>query len=470
VFTYFLSFVFYCITGLIVPLVMIEGELNVKTLLFFSIVNYGTFRLSKLMHKKEPFLLEVSFFIFVYVFLGLTPLVQSNLNKFPLNGFYANDEILWAGIVIWLGIISYEIGLFIGKRVETNNPVKSVKANNNFGFLVVIALVCFIVATYKFGGLSNLFLARTELNNMFSGSKMDMAIYNNLLRVPILVALLYSLIKFKNRVNRNLMLRSNFKLLLIIFLLFIINIVASNPFSSARYWLGTVVFSIMFVLIKLNKRTIPLVVAMFVLIMLFVFPYSDIFRHSKDSIEIDTVDINTTLTQDGDFDAFQQLLNTKKYTEVEGFAYGEQLVGTFLFWVPRSIWDNKPIGTGEMVAQSMGYKFTNLSAPLWAEFYVNFGIIGVLSLFTLYGWLSAKLQRNYIDSRNLPIVNFSNVFVPIYSAYQIFLLRGELLGTFVTLATSIFFIVIGTKFISMNSVKQQLTTNTHLEENCSQNY
>jgi hypothetical protein len=57
-----------------------------------------------------------------------------------------------------------------------------------------------------------------------------------------------------------------------------------------------------------------------------------------------------------------------KYSEIESITYGRQLVGALLFFVPSSLWPNKPIGSGTLVAENMlmtrySFWYTNISMP-----------------------------------------------------------------------------------------------------------
>ena len=86
----------------------------------------------------------------------------------------------------------------------------------------------------------------------------------------------------------------------------------------------------------------------------------------------------------------------KKYVEEFGISWGNQLLGAILFFVPRSIWPSKPLGTGHtaIVALDQHY-FSNVSAPLIAEGYVNFGIVGVVLFALAAGWIFRKLDSAF---------------------------------------------------------------------------
>jgi len=53
-----------------------------------------------------------------------------------------------------------------------------------------------------------------------------------------------------------------------------------------------------------------------------------------------------------------------------------------LFFIPRGIWEEKPISTGELVGNHLidtyDFTYSNLSNPLVSEGFINFGVLGVI--------------------------------------------------------------------------------------------
>lgn len=86
--------------------------------------------------------------------------------------------------------------------------------------------------------------------------------------------------------------------------------------------------------------------------------------------------------KEGHFDSYQSILSV---LNSEIITYGNQLLGVLLFWVPRSIWSNKPIGSGAFMAEITNLDFSNISMNYFAEGYINFGVFGMF-LFLLV-WL-----------------------------------------------------------------------------------
>jgi hypothetical protein len=94
-----------------------------------------------------------------------------------------------------------------------------------------------------------------------------------------------------------------------------------------------------------------------------------------------------------------------------------------------------------VLAERRGYSFSNLSAPLWAEGYINFGIIGVVVLFFVFGVLVQRL-----DSQGAAALRLGGALAlpaSILPFYVFILLRGSLLqatGSLVVMIGSMWFI------------------------------
>ena len=81
------------------------------------------------------------------------------------------------------------------------------------------------------------------------------------------------------------------------------------------------------------------------------------------------------------YDAWANIYTTVEMVGRQGIHWGQQLLGGILFFVPSALWHAKPLATGIAIGNYLiaNYSmwFTNLSAPLVAEGYIDFGAIGV---------------------------------------------------------------------------------------------
>ena len=84
------------------------------------------------------------------------------------------------------------------------------------------------------------------------------------------------------------------------------------------------------------------------------------------------------------YDAFSNILVSIDYIYNHGIRYGMQLVAGLLFFIPRSIWNNKPMSGGLEIGNYLIDNYqtgaTNLAMPLVGEAIMNFGYLGIIIL------------------------------------------------------------------------------------------
>jgi hypothetical protein len=150
----------------------------------------------------------------------------------------------------------------------------------------------------------------------------------------------------------------------------------------------------------------------------------------------------------GHFDGFENLCHAIDYVRDHGIVWGRQLAGALLFWVPRSWWPGKPIGSAAYIATSYlstsyNVTFTNLASPLLQEAYLNFGSVGVVVTFSLAGYVSGLCDARFqLYSRLVPAAfRRARVLVPgehlafmilypVFLGLSMFILRGDFLSGF----------------------------------------
>jgi hypothetical protein len=142
---------------------------------------------------------------------------------------------------------------------------------------------------------------------------------------------------------------------------------------------------------------------------------------------------------------FAQVHTAVEYVDRDGHRFGRQLLGSALFLVPRTLWTGKPVDTGDLMHDAVGYPTRlNQSSPLWTEFYVDGGFLLVILGFLGYGWISARLQRRLDEQHPFSL---GAVLVPILAGYQLYVLRGSLLGATPRLA-----VLLGLVFLTTSTV------------------
>lgn len=107
---------------------------------------------------------------------------------------------------------------------------------------------------------------------------------------------------------------------------------------------------------------------------------------------------------------------------------GRQALGALLFFVPRSIWPGKPIGSGATTAIEANYALTNVSMNILGEGYINFGIVGVFLVVALFGFVCGKIERAYWRQTYNPGV--LSAYYLFFIGAVVFIFRGDLLSSF----------------------------------------
>jgi hypothetical protein len=125
------------------------------------------------------------------------------------------------------------------------------------------------------------------------------------------------------------------------------------------------------------------------------------------------------------------MINTTGYVDAEGSTNGRQALGVGLFWIPRSVWPGKPTDTGILLADWKGYRFTNLSAPVWSEMYINAKWPGIAVGSVLLGLVIGVMGERFVaaDREN----GGGAVGLGVISFYLLLVFRGSLLQSMATL-------------------------------------
>jgi hypothetical protein len=84
------------------------------------------------------------------------------------------------------------------------------------------------------------------------------------------------------------------------------------------------------------------------------------------------------------------------------YAYGDTVGKVAMGLIPRVLWPEKPAvgGGGTIVQDFTGLDFsavTSVGAGQVLEFYVNFGTLGVIGGFALYGWLLGRMDSRVME-------------------------------------------------------------------------
>ena len=412
-----------------------------------SFILIGVIAIINVLSDKRTFSLNKTFWYFNLFFLFLAPLLQY-ISNYHMWGYDISDELhiktnLW--IIIWMLIYT-----FVNKVVKIEKRNKKEKREitinkktlNIFFTISIVALIIGIALI----GFSNLFLR--SKNNVDLGADNISGIIIGLIRTIPVYATAYAIYYYqKNKTG-----------ILYVIILFIITFLLNYPVSITRYWIGAVYIGLIIILLRKKLKNKAFDIGMIVVFAI-IFPIFQLFKWYdlndliKGNIEISNL-IN--VYNNVDFDAYSMLARAFLYMQDFSITYGKQLFSSVFFFIPRSIWSTKAIPTGQLIAEAQGQQFTNLSCPLIAEGYINFGYIGIIIYAVLIGILIKYLDNLYWNREKYIITTIDFVY-PFCIGLLIFLLRGAFHPVVVYTFSFFLFIIIwrlGSKIIENLKLKR----------------
>lgn len=123
-----------------------------------------------------------------------------------------------------------------------------------------------------------------------------------------------------------------------------------------------------------------------------------------------------------DLDGLQSVMNVVWYNATSGHTDGNEILSALLFFIPRSLWSGKGLGTGHAPALAAGYPHANVSSPLPIEFYSDFSLIGLIFAAYLCGKALRWLDDPGAKGKTSDVIRILAIsYIPI-------ILRGSLLG------------------------------------------
>jgi hypothetical protein len=228
--------------------------------------------------------------------------------------------------------------------------------------------------------------------------------------IPLIALMYFKLIGVKNR--------------LLEVILWIFALISNFPLALARFYFAGLYLPLVFIYFKkiISKRY--RVSLMIIFGLLFVFPFLNQGRTTT-NIEDFTFGLNMDMFIEGHFDNYQNFARVLQHNTI---TYGKQLLGVLLFFVPRSIYPTKAIGSGGFIAEEYNLNFDHISMNFFGEGFLNFGFIGIV-LFTI---ILATLNSWFDKLANITKYNISAQFKVMYYIYMsmmIFNLRGDLISS-----------------------------------------
>nr|WP_225845204.1 hypothetical protein [Streptomyces sp. HPF1205] len=415
------------------------GERDTAFWLQLTLTVYAGGRLAAMVLARGRQLVQGAFWLFVYVAMGVAPLAQAVIGQVPTPVVGPPSDTAWAVALVLVGCLAFDTGALLARhrpapRWRRPRPQAAV-SRRRLWLLVAVAYAGGVVCVVKLGGPAVFFTSRQGVSDSLRASgltggsgtsQVGAALVRGFGTVPALLALLV-LVRWTATSRPA---RRSPAVVLALAGLVVLNVIVNNPVSNPRYWFLTVVFSLLFTVFPRSPAVYRAALVTGVVAALLLFPFLDRFRYdSAPAHRVPAGSVLEPLTVK-DYDQVGMFANTLTFAESgAGHSGGRQLASDVLFFVPRSVWHGKPLDSGVRVGQWMGMTNTNLSSPLWAELWLDFGPPGMAAGFLVVGYAAARTDRRYVR-RTGPEGRpgtLAAVVVPLVAGYSFILLRGPLL-------------------------------------------
>ena len=336
------------------------------------------------------------FIVFSFLFFIVAPLIQikvidSRNADFMTNFPYDSGDIVFTNflVIIFNTVFFLSYWFLKGRRRISKITLNSNNYYKRLPLTIMILLVfSFLIAIVSFGFVKNEMIKA-------SGMSLDVSTGLFLLWKKVLFLVPFAgIILCVEYYKKNKKTSLNLLYLVMVLVLFISLLIwFKNPLVEKRNALGPIYITLIYLFIpKLLNSNVKTTFFMF-FSMIVVFPLSAVITHTTSTLGDIIKKPRILLDQfEGEginevfdtlhYDAFINISATVDYVKYEGFSYGEQLLSAFLFFIPRNLWEDKPINTGHLVGQHLienyDFHYGNLSNAMVSEGYINFGIPGVI--------------------------------------------------------------------------------------------
>jgi hypothetical protein len=371
---------------------------------------------------------DLTVFIFDWLFLDFSPKIQLlNAPQQLVNtssvsiGMVATTNLVCAIFILTFTAVYY----FLSARPAPAAPMKSrdepLRAIRS-GAIGISIFVCILVV-----GLAAPYAYHHAADPASTSSPGALVLSRVLLFLPS--ATLLILLNETVRSGRKL----TFSRVCVLGLLVLLVLITENPYTEKRNALGPIYMGVLLISYQRwfsagGRRLWLLLFGMAI-----VFPVISLFTVHDKTVSFTDISMKDLLAElqahyvSVNYDSWANVYTSIEIVKTHALQWGHQVLGSLLFFVPSALWTTKPLATGIFLANYLiaNYSmwFTNLSAPLVAEGYLDFGYVGVVGYAALLAVILVRLNRfaARMDSWSaFPIGVY-------YAVFLMIILRGSLM-------------------------------------------
>ena len=427
--------------GLLIVIVLITfpfGDFQRKnSLVLFTFVLNGLVWAMLLIDEvnRRAFSLLMIHWSFCLLFFFYAAFVQYANDKFPWVGYRSDTLLIKTNLLLFLWTFGVLLGSTLGKqksRVRNQSKV-SIEWGNFERLLPWLTSANIGILVYRITqvGLVNLF-ARATSSIAYSDNGSLSLIIGNVMQAVSFFATAVSILRLRSKDKK--------------VLWFVVNasctLLAYFPTGIARYAAAAIYLGLLLIFsnkLKKGRTFILLFIGAFLIIL----PFFNAFRRTAFT-DVNVLQVFERIFRnmgdvwlEGDYDAYTLLTMAVEHVESYGITWGYQFLGAIAFWIPRTLWPTKPIGSGAFMAETQGWLFTNVSCPLPAEGLINGGACGLFLFAAILGFAMVKLDRAYWVKAHIGKATKLDIIYPLITIFVFFMSRGDLMSSTAYLAAYI---------------------------------
>jgi len=369
---------------------------------------------------------NASILIFYIFFFLIAPVMQITMRGTDIllsTVPYEDTAIFKGNMILFLFLLVYMLwrlfldrGTHFPKYLPKDRVLDALSGQDPIKLIFISVLIFIALFSYNLSSVTALLMEK--LGEESSVSQMASLVLRKTIMVMPLIFLIFSFVR------KNIPFRYG-----VIFLACFIVLFFKNPVVEHRNGFGLVYLVAFWAILANIFWSGERLVGLFSIVFGVAFPLAQAAApHRFISEQFNFSDLFLTTYNSVNFDAWSNVIAGFSYVNDLGYTFGEQLMSSLFFWVPRSIWESKGVATGQMVGEYLidhhNHWMTNISWPLMAEGYIDFSFFGVIGYAVALAFLANRIDRAVVYAG--PSVFFASV----YAAFSfIFLLRGPLLSS-----------------------------------------
>ena len=379
---------FGTVAAMVVSVSAISGE-GVDGFVTLTSYCIGLLSVMIIVNRRNGMLAQVVG-VFSLILFSVMPIIEYKTHTIYWGGAeFSDNERLFGNLLVALFLLVFMLSYKAGAYLQLSTRTIGFFQGSNYSkqwivFIASVSLYLFLLPLYDFD-VTGLLLRGGELSAVNNAStKGGFLIVEFYLR-PLIFNIGLSLLLCARRIT------------LPIVGCVILSLAAAAPTGIPRFLVAALYMpAVLYLLLSLKGtgelkfRPARFLLPNILLYGLFIFlPILELFRFFSPSNAVSFGLFGFDSLLAGHFDAYQMFLRALAVGEL---SYGFGFLGVVLFAVPRAIWPQKPISSGNAIAEVAGLSFDNVSQPLLGEFYLNFSYIGIF-----LGAIALGLFLRYAD-------------------------------------------------------------------------